>query len=252
MAIEIILCLIVVDLVFSQEGYPHREKYPNIKFISTEDLKNRYHDVAIVDVRSKMEFDVVRIKKAIHIPVGTAAFERQLARYRERENKRSIVFYCNGHSCEKSYKATQKAQQLGFNPVLCYDSGIFDWSQAYPNLSTLMGRPLSAFNQMIPESEYQLRLASLEAFRAKAASSDAIVIDVRNHSQRIHMPGPDIVGIKTAPLDDLLKFVRQRKFRDKELLLYDAVGKQVRWLHYYLKEYGYTRFTFLKGGMGRP
>ncbi len=243
MAIEIMLSLMMVNLAFSQDDYPHREKYPDVEFISTEDLKKRYHDVMIV-------FDAVRIKKAIHIAIGDTDFTRQLEKYRDRENEYTLVFYCYGHSCEKSYKATPKAQKLGLQNILCYDSGIMDWSQAYPHLSTLMGRPLSAFNKMISKSEYQSRLASLEEFRSKATDADVIVIDIRSHSQRMNTPSPALEGIRTAPLDDFLKLVTLRKFRDKELLLYDTVGKQVRWLHYYLKEYGYTRFKFLKGGVG--
>ena len=38
--------------------------------------------------------------------------------------------------------------------------------------------------------------------------------------------------------------------QDKELLLFDAVGRQFKWLHYYLKQYDYTRFKFLEGGLG--
>ncbi len=178
--IEIMACLIIVNITLSQERYPHREKYPNIELISTEDLKKRYHDVMIIDVRSKMEFDVVRIKKAIHIPIGRVDFERQLGKQKSRDDERTLVFYCNGYSCEKSYKATQKAQELGLQNVLCYDSGIMDWNQAYPNLSTLMGRPLSAYNQMIPATEYQSRLAPLQEFQNKAGNLDVIVIDVRH------------------------------------------------------------------------
>lgn len=36
--------------------------------------------------------------------------------------------------------------------------------------------------------------------------------------------------------------------QDKDLLIFDQVGKQVQWLEYYLMEYGYKNYWFLKDG----
>ena len=250
--IEIVFCLITLNSAWSDEGYPYRGKYPDIEVIATEDLKQQYKDALIIDVRSKMEFDVIRIKKAIHMPISSRNFERDLTKKRLHKEKRSIVFYCNGHSCEKSYQATQKAKKAGLNNILCYDSGIFDWIEAYPQLSLLMGKNPSATNQIIPESEHQKRLISLQEFQTKADNSDVIVIDVRDSFQRNNHPAPNIKNVTNAPMDNLVKLIKLKKYQDKELLLFDAVGKQVKWLHYYLKDYGYTRFKFLQGGVGQP
>ena len=89
----IVFCLIIVNSAFSDEGYPHREKYPDIKVISTEDLEKQYNDVLIVDVRSDMEFDVVRIKKAVHIPISSRNFESNLIIKLFFQKSRSVRYF---------------------------------------------------------------------------------------------------------------------------------------------------------------
>lgn len=37
--------------------------------------------------------------------------------------------------------------------------------------------------------------------------------------------------------------------RNKKLLIYDAVGKQVRWLQYLLEKNNVTGYYFMKGGI---
>ena len=56
--------------------FPLREKYPNVKPITLEDLNANYDSTIIIDVRAKDEFDVIHIKKAEHIPVTKATFSR--------------------------------------------------------------------------------------------------------------------------------------------------------------------------------
>ncbi len=113
-----------------------------------------------------------------------------------------------------------------------------------------MGRKPSDTNREIPKSEHQERLISLQEFQTKAGASDTLVIDIRDSFQRRDASVPNIENIVNAPIDDLVKLIKSKKYQDKELLMFDAVGKQVRWVHYYLKRYGYTRFAFLKGGVG--
>ena len=113
-----------------------------------------------------------------------------------------------------------------------------------------MGARPSPRNKIIPKSEHQEHLMSLEEFQAQAAKDDVVVIDVRDPFQRANVPGPNIAGTINAPIDNLVKLIKSKKYQDKELLLYDAVGKQITWVHYYLKYYGYTRYQFLKGGVG--
>ena len=46
----------------------------------------------------------------------------------------------------------------------------------------------------------------------------------------------------------LNKFIKKAKAENKTLFIYDAVGKQVRWLQYYLEQQNAGRYYFMKGG----
>ena len=65
----------------ANEGFPGREKYPNVKFIELADLyKTKARgEVVIVDARSNYEFETLRIKGAINIPVASKSFENDVA-----------------------------------------------------------------------------------------------------------------------------------------------------------------------------
>jgi hypothetical protein len=50
-------------------------------------------------------------------------------------------------------------------------------------------------------------------------------------------------------MDQLIKrIVAKGLLQDQTLLIFDQVGKQVRWLMYHLEAADYTRYHFLSGG----
>lgn len=51
------------------------------------------------------------------------------------------------------------------------------------------------------------------------------------------------------PFDRLIKnIIGKETFKDQTLLIFDQVGKQVRWLMYHLEATGYTKYYFLADG----
>ena len=104
------------------EGFPGREKFPKVPYIELEDLNKTFNDVIVVDARSKLEFETLRIKGSVNIPVASKTFEEQVAKLRAGTDK-PIVFYCNGHRCMKSYHAVQKAMAADIKKVFAYDAG---------------------------------------------------------------------------------------------------------------------------------
>ncbi len=230
------------------DDFPYRKDYPEVKVIETEELLNQYDDVIIVDVRSKFEFDVVHIEKAKHVPVASKSFEKDLEGVRSKDGAKKLVFYCNGHTCKKSYKSTKKAMGAGFDNVYAYDAGIFDWITANPDKGVLLGKSPVDTSKIIPKSDLKAKMLTLAEFKSKGEGSGAIVIDVREPFQRKQTP--EIKGIKNIPLDRLLGLLEKGTFKNKELYIFDAVGKQVRWLQYHLEEKGYKNYNFLSGGVG--
>jgi rhodanese-related sulfurtransferase len=232
-------------------AFPLRAAYPDVPFISMEDLAAEYDDVIIVDVRSNFEYDVVSIAKAVHIPIALESFLFDLENLRAKDSFKKFVFYCNGTTCPKSYDAVQRAQENGFKQCYVYDTGIFEWIKAYPERGVLMGETPVPQEKIISEERFQAKMIDdFDVFLLKAREENSLAIDIRDPIQRDVIP--DIPFLRNIPLDRLLPLLKAGELKDKRLLLHDNVGKQVRWLQYYLEHYGYEQYFFLEKGAINP
>lgn len=232
-----------------------RPKYPAVKPISTTDLAKAYDQAIIVDVRSAIEFDVAHITKALHISVSQGTFLAELEKARAKTDPAPIAFYCNGTTCAKSYKAAEQAMEAGFSGVFCYDAGINNWVNAYPERATLMGKTPAVREKLISDAAFDAKNLGYADFAKLAGESGSQVIDIREPFQRAKDPElPQnrmlvLSSVRNIPSDRLVELLKSGQFKGQRLLLTDAVGKQVRWLQYYLEEYGYADYNFLKNGV---
>lgn len=228
------------------DDFPLRASFPDVKVISTAGLHAQLDQVVVVDVRSQLEFDVIHIAGAVHAPVAMVTFGAELGAIRGEFPDKPIVFYCNGHTCPKSYKAARVGHQLGFGRLFAYDAGIFDWSRAYPEHAALLGKTPVEERRLLSEQAFQSRLLDVDEFKERAAGGNYLVVDVREPMLREGEPVIDgslnIYGAR------LLQLMQQGRMPRRPLLIYDAVGRVVRWLQYYLEEHDYTDFHFLRDG----
>ena len=244
----LLLCYLYGAQVFSSdEEYLNRTLYPEVPFISLEDLHKQKDNALIVDVRSAYEYDTLRIKGALNIPLNSSDYLERIQTLRAKSDK-LIAFYCNGKTCRKSYKAARKALRADIGNVTAYDAGIFDWAKQYPEDSELLGRSPIRPGQLISSSKFKNHQLEADSFIEKA-SSNAIILDVRDPTQRDGLfifNGTEI----PVPLDNdkMQKYVDQAKSQNRSLMIYDAVGKQVRWLQYYLEQQNLKSYYFMKGG----
>ncbi|MBI1920404.1 MAG: sulfurtransferase [Geobacter sp.] len=245
--LPMLVCLSLAVAAVAEEGYPLRAKFPKVKYMTTETLGKEYNSVIIVDVRSDLEFTVIRINRAMHIPVALATFGKELEKIRSKDGAKSIVFYCNGHTCAKAYEAAEQAMDLGFKNVFAYDAGIHDWVKVHPEKTTLMGVSPAPKNRLISKEALMAKKVSFAEFKKKADGADAVVIDIREPFQRKEVP--QVPKLRNIPSDRLLKLLESGEFKKNDLLILDAVGKQVEWLQYYLEKYGYKDYWFLKDGV---
>lgn len=226
--------------------FPYRDNYPNVKVIEIEELHARFDQVNIVDVRSKLEFNVVNIVGAKHIPMANIWFEKAVKELAN-ENK-PIVFYCNGIECIKSYAAAQRAGAVAENvEVMAFDSGVLIWAESYPGRTNLLGESLQSSNDLISRQKFEQHLLGVEEFEQKAQQPGSLLIDVREPIQRKQTIINNITS-RTIPFykfDDVFNWAQ----KDQTLLIYDAVGKQVRWLQYLLESKGFNNYYFLEGGV---
>lgn len=231
--------------------FPYRAKYPDIPFITTADLaaKNAKGEVVIVDVRSSIEFNVIHIRNAVHLPLSKKSFTDDVRKLMADHPGKAIAFYCNGVSCIKSYEAAEKAvKELNSKNSYVYDAGIPEWSQVHPESTLLLGAALEDKSKLISSTEFKSHCLPFDQFKAKAVDQRSVTVDVRDFVQASgKLPGVETA--RTIPLDQFIpNFVEKGMEKDKALLIFDQVNKQTEWLMYYLKKHGYTNYAFLEGG----
>jgi len=225
--------------------FPLREKYPDVKTIESEELYKNLNNYLLIDVRSRYEFLAIRMQKAHSVPLSHRKFIINLEKFRNKSDK-AIVFYCNGIICAKSYKAYQKAQKHGIDNIFAYDAGIFNWAKKYPDQTTLLGENPANLDLLLSNTQFKAHLLPLDKFTEKMGDN-AIVIDVRDEFQRENKIFEN--SSIHIPIDEVVVYAAKKAKGEKTLLLYDAVGKQVRWLQFYLEKAGVTNYYFLENGV---
>lgn len=247
-----LVCLAVLPSSYTladSKEFPGRELYPLVPVIELEALSNNFSDMVTVDVRSKYEFDTLRIKGATNIPLSSSTFVEQMEQLRRKDN-RPIVVYCNGKTCMKSYKAVLKCSVNKIENILAFDAGIMDWARTYPQHAVLLDRSPVDTKKLISQEDFKKHLLSPDQYGERVASTSAIVLDVRDRFQREGL-SLFIGRERRAYLDDskaLNRFIDKAKRENKTLLVHDAAGNQVRWLQYHLQDRGLRKFYFMDGG----
>ncbi len=239
--------LFITQLQANTSEFPHRAFYPDAPVISTPDLRAQMGGLTVVDVRSRYEYETLHIKSAINVPLSDKQFEQAVAKVQSQAD-RPMVFYCNGRTCKKSYEATRRALRGKTGKAYVYDAGIFEWAQAYPEQTVLLGKSPIKVADLIDEARFQAHLLAPKDFQAKIGGS-AIVLDVRDTAQRDTPLFP--FQEERARLDEKTRLdalIQRAKSEKKTLLVYDKVGHQVQWFQYYLESKGLKDYYFLNGG----
>lgn len=253
LSLSILFSLFSSTSVFAANSeFPGRAEYPEIPLYQKADLLRDFNKVMIVDARSNLEFKTIHVKGSVNIPIASKKFPEMVKALRERTNKR-IVFYCNGRTCYKSYKATKAALKAGLKNVYAYDAGIFEWAKTYPKYAVLLGESPMNPKNIIPKKTFKKRLLSPKKFNEAARFSPKnkrFILDIRDKYQRAGI-GFFIGMEKWASMDDLTKlknYLKRAKREKKTLYIYDEAGKQVRWLQYTLQQLNITDYYFMKKG----
>ncbi|PLX50271.1 MAG: sulfurtransferase [Desulfobulbaceae bacterium] len=245
------LLLLLTALPLYAAEFPGRDKYPGAQTISSEELHQLFKagEAVLVDVRSTMEYSVIHPVGALHIDLSSVRFENEAQELAAKHPGKKLAFYCNGVTCMKSYEAYTRASEAGIINTLAYDAGTPDWAIKFPADTLLLGQPITDPNkQLISRDAFAARNISFDEFKQAAADAGSMVIDIRDHVQRSHNL-PEVGGVRHIPLDNFIpNFVERKVNQDKKLLIFDQVGRQTRWLQYYLEASGYRNYAFLKGG----
>jgi rhodanese-related sulfurtransferase len=247
LALLTLLIFLPQNALAQNQDYPGRTTYPNVNFYETEQLNSNMDKVIIVDVRSSYEYETLHINGAVNIALVGKNFTEKVKALPA--NGKDIVFYCNGHTCYKSYKAVLKARNAGIDNIFAYDAGIFDWAKSHPEKSTLLGETPIDPARLISKEKFNQHLLDPEKFSAEI-SDNTVILDIREPAQRGLMElfpyrQENIAMAEKEKLASLLGKIREH---GHTLLVYDEAGKQVAWLQYSLEAKGISKYYFMKGG----
>lgn len=244
--------ILMTSAVAAGDTFPGRSEYPDVATFEIEQLDKDFKNVVIVDTRSSYEFETLHVKSAVNIPVADKTFANQVKALRAKSDK-PIVFYCNGRSCFKSYRAVKEAKRANVDNTYAYDAGMFEWARAYPEKSVLLGKSPINPDDIISAEKYKSRLLDPETFSKQVFdnSGNAVVLDVRDMYQRAAGIGFFIGRENWVSLDNkskLIEYINKAVSENKTLYIYDEVGKQVRWLQYALEKSNAKRYYFMNKG----
>jgi len=234
------------------DEFPGRKKYAEIAYMTVEQLHEEFDQVITVDARTPLEFETIHITSALNIPLNLAdeKFNTRIKAVRAENPGKKIVFYCNGHTCMKSYKAAKRAiEEAGISNVYAYDAGIFTWANTHPEKAALLGKTPVDTELLLSKSKLKQHTLPALDFINKAGD-DVIILDVRDRHKRdgfsIFSGFEELVPMENKKA--LSRFIKQAKAENKKLFIYDEVGKQVRWVQYHLEEQGAGPYYFMEGG----
>jgi len=194
--------------------FPLRSHFSSALIISHQELADNFQDMLIIDVRSAYEFQVLHIEGAINVPITNLGFIPTLKVLRASDN-RTIVFYCNGATCKKSYLANINAQQHDIDNIYTFDLGILAWAKRYPERSTFFDETPLVVNKLISHEKFAAHSLSPKEF-FKKITKNTLVIDIREPFQR----NIKILEQKSilAPLKDFHRVLAARQKKTLNLI----------------------------------
>ncbi len=225
--------------------------YPGVKRLELDAVREKYTATAaiLIDARNIYEYDTMHIKEAINIPVNDPRLVQKLEELRAADN-RPFIFYCNGLTCMKSFKAAKHAMDARIKDVYVYPYGVLSWAKAYPDDTLLFGKPLKS-SEIISDEDYVTKKLAPLAFyeQREKLQGQSIVLDIRTNDE---VSGVKIwPGIQYNVKQDnqaIKRYVDKAKAENKKLFIYDESGHQIRWVQFFLRQEGFDDYYFLDGG----
>lgn len=196
-------------------------------------------DALVVFPLSPIEFDNQHIQGSVNIVMDM--LEYQLPEDKERV----IVFYCLGIKCVASWRAAEKAVELGYKNVYAFREGIPGWKKA--------GYPLVSVK---PLPDVKVEKITTTELVAMLDNDNVVLLDInlRGDARKFHIDHAKRVHI---PLDELNVSLSQLP-REKKIVVICLKGKRSPTAVKYLTGQGYEDVVMVEGGLqkwvmeGRP
>jgi rhodanese-related sulfurtransferase len=219
--------------------------FPSVQTISLRELWNLFHEVRVVDVRTRFEFDVVHIRDSLHRPLSGDQTRDAGDGLADLARGTTLVFTGNDPHDTRPFTAALEALGQGI-PVRVNRQGVLAWTDAFPSRSVLMGSCPADPEAVLPNAVHRRRLIGPGEFPGATGLPNTLCIDIRSAYDRAPLPGR--IPVRTIPMEAFLEAVGCRVWSEKTLILLDRDSSRLPWLHRFLQAAGYDDLLFLEGG----
>lgn len=244
--------LATVPAKAADEGFPGRPIYFHVPVMELDELKTAMDrdQVIVVDVRTRYEWDTLRIDGAEHVSIDDPQFVEKVRALADQAPDKKVVFYCRGHSCFMSYQAVERMKAAGFDRSIAMDAGIFDWAETYPERTALFGVAPVDTADLIDFNQFKARLLPPLEFSARVQRENARALDIRRPFERdgISLFLGREVNIGAEDTERLIAFLEQVRDAGETLYVYDISGHEVKAFQYTLEAVGVEDYYFMEGG----
>ncbi|MFN4262656.1 MAG: rhodanese-like domain-containing protein [Thioalkalivibrionaceae bacterium] len=236
----------------ADDGFPGRPIYFHVPVMELDELKAAMDrdEVTVVDVRTRYEFDTLRIEGAEHVSFDDPAFVEKVRAIHSAAPDKKIVFYCRGHSCFLSYQAVERMKAAGFDRSISMDAGIFDWAENYPEQTALFGVSPIDTADLIDFNQFKARLLPPLEFSARVQREGARALDIRRPFERdgisLFVGREENIGAEDT--DRMIRFLEQVRDSGETLYVFDISGHEVKAFQYTLEAVGVENYYFMDGG----
>ncbi len=189
-------------------------------------------DALVVFPLSPIEFDNRHIEGSVNIVMDMLQYDLP------EDKERALVFYCLGIKCVASWRAAEKAVELGYTNVYAFREGIPGWEKA--------GYPLVTVKPL-PDVEVA-KITTVE-LAAMLENDDVVLVDInlKDDARKFHIDHAKRVHI---PLDELNVSLSQLP-REKKIVVICLKGKRAPTAVKYLIGQGYEDVVMVEGGVQR-
>ena len=189
-------------------------------------------DALVVFPLSPIEFDNRHIEGSVNIVMDMLQYDLP------EDKERALVFYCLGIKCVASWRAAEKAVELGYTNVYAFREGIPGWEKA--------GYPLVTVKPL-PDVEVA-KITTVE-LAAMLENDDVVLVDInlKDDARKFHIDHAKRMHI---PLDELNVSVSQLP-REKKIVVICLKGKRAPTAVKYLIGQGYEDVVMVEGGVQR-
>ena len=225
-------------VLLTSAGASAAKGYQEIDAAGTKALMENA-DALVVFPLSPIEFDNQHIQGSVNIVMDLLEYELP------EDKERIIVFYCLGTKCVASWRAAEKAVELGYKNVYAFREGLPGWEKA--------GYPLVSVK---PLPDVKVEKITTTELVAMLDNDNVVLLDInlRGDARKFHIDHAKRVHI---PLDELNVSLQQLP-REKKIVVICLKGKRAPTAVKYLIGQGYEDVVMVEGGVqkwlmeGRP